>query len=345
MTTTRPSTEPGDARQREPADTGVRVPPPTPPVGDATASTRTTRSAQTILQLLTAVVAPTTLLTALLLFFGWNRTNELYLGFGVDASNLRFSTQDFMIRSVEAVYAPLGIGFLFGLLGLWGHAAILTALRHSRGITVLRVGAGVALTLGVGLLARGVVGVVLPAVSRDELVMTPLALGAGVGLLGYGRWLWRQPSPDPGGSSPGWLETASATLITLLIVLSVFWAVTNYAQAYGRARALEFAGQLSARPAVVVYSADRLFLDGPGVTETDLAAGPGDDAPAPHGDEATSGLVRMEGYRFRYDGLRLLVESGERYFLVPDAWTHEDAITFVVPDNGRLRLDLHPGGR
>jgi hypothetical protein len=55
-----------------------------------------------------------------------------------------------------------------------------------------------------------------------------------------------------------------------MVVLSMIWATSNYARAYGRGRAIRYARQLAVRPGAVGYSADRLFLHGPGVQELAL---------------------------------------------------------------------------
>ena len=82
-------------------------------------------------------------------------------------------------------------------------------------------------------------------------------------------WLRRREvlgDRDP--TQPGWAGTVSLVLVVLLVVVSLFWATTNYAREYGRGRADQYARQLAVRPGVIVYSADRLFLNGPGVVET-----------------------------------------------------------------------------
>jgi hypothetical protein len=51
-----------------------------------------------------------------------------------------------------------------------------------------------------------------------------------------------------------------------------------------------------------------------------------------------------ERYPHRYSGLRLLVLSGGKYFLVPDGWTHASGTVLVLPDIPDIRVEFSPGG-
>jgi hypothetical protein len=311
-----------------------------PPAGEATpaehpasanariSSTEESPSLQSLVQLVGSIVAPVTLITALLFFFGWNRTNELYLRFGVDASMLGFSNQDYLIRSVEAIYVPLSALLVVLALTLWGHGTVLYWLRRRHRLRLLRVITPVLIVVGLILFARGVAGVLLPSLSRNDFLITPLCLGMGTALVAYGRYLWRQLQSlrlkDDSMGEPPWLRGMSVSVVLMLIVLSVFWAATNYAQAYGRGRALQFAQQLSSRPGVVIYTKDRLFLVAPGVKEEELPRASGT-------------------YHYRYTGLRLLIQSGGRLFLLPTDWNPQNGSVIVLPDNDTLRVELVPG--
>ena len=281
------------------------------------------------LQVVTAIVAPTTLLTALLFYFGWIRTNALFQYFGVDATTLGFTTQDYLLRSSEALYVPLGTLLVVGLVALWLHSVVATWLAARRRLDLLR-GIAVALGLvGLALFARGVAGVALPRLSRTDFLVTPVCLGLGSALGAYGRWLWlrrREVLDDHrDATQPGWAGTTSLVLVVLLMVVSLFWATTNYARAYGRGRAAQYARLLAVRPGVVVYSADRLFLQGPGVVETPLPAG------------------QHTSYRYRYSGLRLLTESRGHLFLLPAGWTLTDGSAIVLADSDKLRVEYIRG--
>jgi hypothetical protein len=123
----------------------------------------------------------------------------------------------------------------------------------------------------------------------------------------------------------GSLSPLALGLVVSLVVLSGFWTASKYADALGRGRAENLARSLSTRPRVIVYAKQRLQLDQRlGVTETRLDR-------------------RDSAYAFKYKGLRLLVRSGGKYFLVPDRWTKHDGVAIVMPDTNEFRVEFRPG--
>ena len=281
-------------------------------------------------RVLTGFLPPVTLVTALLFYFGWTRayTQARYLG--ADASVFGYSTQDYLLRSVDSLFLPLIVLTLAGLLALLGHRAVVDRLAAeppdpglARAGTLLA--ATGLLLVGYGLLYS----LVLFRVQNRVLDVTgPLALGLGVLLAGYGAWLRRRAS---GRTSRGvlasdqapWLAPTAAGLLLAFSALSLFWAVGNYA----RWRGLDFAQAVVAsyqlRPGVVVYSPQRLGLAGDGVLEQEL---PGDDL----------------AYRYRYSGLRLLDRVSGTYFLLPESWDEAPRL-ILLPDDAGLRVELTAG--
>jgi hypothetical protein len=101
--------------------------------------------------------------------------------------------------------------------------------------------------------------------------------------------------------------------------------VAVYAQARGVREAAGVAATISRRPGVTLYSARRLHLEGPSIRETE-----------PGGPDAA--------YRFRYSGLKLVVRSGGKWFLLPVNWTPGNrGAALPLPDTGDLRVELTPG--
>lgn len=74
---------------------------------------------------------------------------------------------------------------------------------------------------------------------------------------------------------------------------------------------------------MTVYSAKDLSLRAPAVRET-VCRDP----------EAA--------YRFRYDGLKLILQSGGQYFFLPADWNPADGVSFVIPRADTLRLEFSP---
>jgi hypothetical protein len=74
-----------------------------------------------VVELVTAVVAPTTLITALGLYFGVKFQEARAAPFGIDVSLLGYSTQDYLLRSTDAVIPVLLVLALGGLVVLQSH--------------------------------------------------------------------------------------------------------------------------------------------------------------------------------------------------------------------------------
>ena len=280
-------------------------------------------------RLVTSIVAPTTVLTALLFYYGYVATAAQYRYFGVTLGSLNFSYQDFLMASVAAVYVPLGVLLVLAVLLLWGHAAMAPRLAAAAG-PHRRLIALTLLLLGLLLFGRGVLGVVLPDVARSEpIALTPTCLGLGIGCVAYGRRVLVGPGQGtqgpgvPGSSRPPWTETTSSAVVIGFVVVALFWAANSFAAAYGTGRGEVIAQRLDQRPAVVLDTTDRLHLAYTGVEEQQLP---------------TSG---DEGYRFRYRGLRLLVESGGRLFLLPESWTPSTGAAVVVPVGDEARVQFY----
>jgi hypothetical protein len=278
-------------------------------------------------RLATSVIAPTTVLTALLIYFGYVATTAEYRHFGITLGTLEFSTQDLVLRSIGALYAPLGGLLVALLLGTWVQHTIgrwLAAGAHRR---LLRGAAVVLVAGGVAAFARGVYGVVVPEVARTEpIAVSPLSLGLGVTAVAYGRYLLQRTAgeqPDPRRTI--WLRRASLAFTAGLITLSLFWATNSFAGAYGRGRAADVAERLQEdRPRVTLDTTERLFVvsadDSLGVVE----------APLPAEDGQT--------FRYRYTGFRLLVEANGRMFLLPDLWEAATGYTLVVRVDDDVRF-------
>ena len=295
---------------------------PLPTASDKTKSSSARTSLPEVVQMVTAFAAPTTLVAALLLFFGYNRTVHLFLTFGVDVGSLSYSAQDYMLRSVEAIYAPIAILLIVGVVLLFGHGWVLHRVSGRVYTRRLRYIAATLLVVGGAVLFRGLLGIAIVDLSRNELVLTPLALSTGAACTAYGYWLHRVIAPAHPFEWPAWMRNMFVGIVIAVVLLGLFWATTNVAQAYGRAVAHDFLRDIPKRPAITIYTSNRLYLQGRGVTEEAL-----------RGDQ---------GFKYRYQGLRLLVQSDGRYFVFSDRATARDVTTFVVPVSDDIRIDLEP---
>jgi hypothetical protein len=268
------------------------------------------------------LVAPVTLLTALLLYHGLNYSSAFWGYLGLDPSVLELTTQDHLIGTVDALFIPL-LGLSGLVLALLAGHAFVARLRERWGADrAIRATVLVLVPVGVELVALGAVAAVRPLDGVLHFLVPPTALGLGVVLLAYAGHL-RAASTTHAGSDPELTHILQAAAVSGLVVLALFWATAGYAAAAGRDRAEIAVEDLEG--AAVVHSERRLLLDGPGVTEVPCT-----------GDGAA--------YPFRYHGLRLLMRSGGRYVLLPVSWVPHDGVAIVLPVADVQRLDLVPGG-
>ncbi|GAA1850227.1 hypothetical protein GCM10009836_32530 [Pseudonocardia ailaonensis] len=258
-------------------------------------------------------------MAALLYYFGYVTTLARYSYFGLDLAQLRFTTQELALQSVAAVYVPvailLGAGLLAYLARRWVKA--MTLGRPRRSVVLGAVG----LVLGTLLVARAITGILVPAIAETEpIATTPACLGAGAVLAAFGADLVVERRPT--GSEDARRRRVVWTFVAGAVVLSLFWAANSFAAAYGAGQAEIVAERMGTRPRLVLDTKERLYLDYGGIEETSLPAG------------------ADQTFRYRYRGLRLLVESGERMFLVPAVWVPGTSRVLVLPDDGSVRVQL-----
>jgi len=253
----------------------------------------------------TTFVAPATFLTAVLFYYGYVSSRAQFSYFGVDVDTIGLSTRDYVMRSPQALLVPLL------LIPVVGAALVLVSrlLEHRvppEAVRYVAWGAGVVLGVGIAMvLAYGWLGgwPYYPMV-------TPLVLTAG--LLGL-VWAWRRTG----------VRRTARVLAMVAVAVCVFWATATLAQWTGLGAAQRTARNLGDLPAVVMDTRERLYLgvtDDAGVVESAL----------PEEKDQT--------FRYRYRGLRLLIQAGNRMFLVPDRWTPSNSTLLVPIDEVRVRF-------
>ncbi len=276
----------------------------------------------TVVRQILAVLGNITVITALLVYFGWQRSETQAHQLGIDASILGMSTQDYILRSVGPVLMLLLTVAIAGLVWMWADRQL---LRHAAGREKLL--RWVVRGLGFAWLVLPVVvrlaGQVQPW-RRYAYVAYPLAIGAGILLTLYGAYLRRtvlDPADDLPDNPPH--EALVRGFAAILIGVSLFWSASNYATVLGIKLADEYATDVARGRAVkvVVYSLHQLHLTAPGVREEKLT-----------GDAS-----------YRYTGLLLLDHTGDRYFLISEKWTPTHGVVVVLPDDDKLRLEFVRG--
>ncbi len=269
-----------------------------------------------------AVLAPTSLLSAVFYYFGYVSAKSFYAYFGVSLSALDFSTTNYLIRSTDTFFRPMATLLLVCVVLFVAHHALGHVLDNARpwparGAVAGLLGAAVVLAT-IGLL--GLYG-------RPGGLLAPISLGASALALEYGLWLATRHLVLP-SKLTALLDTARQLrrgLLAALFLLATFWAVTDLANARGTATARLVEQSLPLQSQAVVYSDRDLHLPGSQIGVTTLTG------------EHTA-------YRFRYNGLRPLVYARDRWFLLPVGWTHDNGSTVIVlqDDAGRIRVDLAP---
>ena len=284
-----------------------------------------------LLKVFGGIVAPTTLLTGLLFYFGRSRSSGYYRYFRVNSTVLDLTTNDYLFSGVDGLFVPISVTCLAALLLIWLHRLLLTRVPEEarrRGVRVLvpvaAVTGAVLLTLAFADLFTE--GDVFGANSPTGGVF--LALGAV--LLVYAVRLLRVTLPGP--ATPGRRRSAPTGMTEwgaafLLVSIGLFWAADGYAFTVGTGGAMTLHRALPTTvPAAVLYSEQSLSLAVPGVSEarcTDPEA----------------------AFRFRYDGLRLVRQAGDHYLLLPATWNRDDGVAVLIPRSSTVRLEFaRPGG-
>ena len=288
---------------------------------------------QSTLETLSLVVGPTTLLTALLFYFGWVHTRALYGFFGIDLSTLDFSTEDYLLRSIVPVLPPLILTVAFALGVMWLYSSLYRIGVGDRVRTLTRASRS---TMAAGFLLTlfGLIGVskVLDTVCIGSLCpwqapfATPVAIMLGPVTLGYGVRLRRIVADKrTDRNEPRWQARAILILLSLMVALGAFGLFGDWAARRGTERAEGIARAMACyNLGAVVYSKQELPLEGNGVTQTTLQGNNAD-------------------YRFRYAGLVLFIRSGNKLFLLPERWSPMNGSVTVLPESDSILVEYKPG--
>ena len=288
------------------------------------------------------VVAPTTLLGALLFYFGYVSSRAEYAYFGVDVDTIGLSTQEYIMRSPQPLLVPLLVLPLAGIGFMLADTAIRKRMSPCSADMADQVKAAKAFkrashgsrTSGMVALLAGIVLLFIYSAIRDWPfygLVTPVVLASGAGLVAYSsrlhrtRFATRHTRPAAAPLSPidrlGSAPRATNVLVYALMVASTFWASATIAQWSGLGLAQSEALHLDRLPSVILDTKERLYLRDPGIKETVLPASQG------------------QTFHYRYRNLRLLIQGHDLMFLVPNAWSASDS-TLIVPLDSSVRVQF-----
>lgn len=278
------------------------------------------------------VVAPSALLAALMFYFGWVRTNALYLSFGIDQSLLQFSTQDYALRSIQIALGSASTLIMIILAVTWIHY-FLSQLKKSNS----RLLSSIVIIIGIIGLTLIVISYTFPQQSSKYStvsVLIPLFWTIGVSLIVYSFSTASRLKMvhDAHGKQvpileiiPAGLANWSLGLILALLIVGIFSTTAIFANSQGESRAKAIKSQPEILPAAIIYSQTPLGLERPGVQVEELKAN------------------RDESFQYRYTGLYLLVRSGGKYFLLTGNSDDDSSKSIILNDSERIRLELSPG--
>jgi hypothetical protein len=266
-----------------------------------------------------AVLGNVAVLTALLVYFGWTRSQVQARRLGIDESILGMSTREYLLRSVRPVLLLLiviaAVGLLWLLVDRWLVGRVQAGGRSDWVVRwSLRL-------LPAGLIALPflvwLAGFTWPATA---FIAFPLSCVAGLLLVLYAFHLRQMlPTAHP---LPAGREAMLRAFTAIIVGIGLFTAAANYATVEGTELANNFSAEVTGLPSVVVYSPRHLHIDAPGAIEEPLPAA-------------------QSAYRYRYVGLRLLEHTGGQYFLISDQWSPRYGVVVMLRDtDSAIRLEF-----
>jgi hypothetical protein len=255
--------------------------------------------------------------SGLLFYFGASHAYWFWDYFGVSSTLLDLPAEDFLTRSVDGLFVPLVVLAGVMLVAVWLHRLLQPVLAPRYGTRSRWVAASTAAVVGVALLTVGVLNAVGIEVLEFHLSIPPLCLILGVGLLVYSSRVQRKLRMAKRFQARGALEAAGAIA---LIVVGLFWGVHEYSTAAGLGRAQAAHAGLGRYPNAVLYSSQNLNL------------------PDAVGERVCSG--KDTAYRYRYDGLKLVLRSGDMLVFLPDGWRRDDGAAIVMPRTTTVRFEF-----
>jgi hypothetical protein len=273
-----------------------------PPVGDRPPKERTTASE--LLRQLVLLLANLTVITSLLVYFGWKRVEVQADALGIDENIFDMTTTAYVLRSVDQILYLLAVVAILGLLGQWLDRR-LARLAHRPWAAVLpwaAIGAGVlALVPGILYYLLG-----FQITSAWVFVVTPALACVGILLLFYSGVLWarRSRTREP-------INDLTRIFLFLLIAASLFLTTTHLAIVFGRRLADDYATYVKI-PVTIV--SDRPL--------------PLDSTPA----------AQIDG-RYVYTHLLLFDRLGGKVYLVKDTWRPRQGKIMVIDEGPGLQFN------
>jgi hypothetical protein len=294
-------------------------------------STRTEKQGgltrQDVFAILGSLGAIVAVITAVMLYFGWRRSDVQAQDMGIDVSLFDFSPQDYVIRSISSLYIPLLVIFGLTLGWLWLHGRVTEMLRRlaaaqpevrdraaprSRVIAVTATAVAAAcvfFTIATALSSPPWPIEPIKNALEDDQWIVPGLLIISTLTATYAFWLGRRLTERETDTPPRQVALIGAIVVSI-VVLGAFWMLEEYASSIGHKYAAQIEANVSLLPRASVISPTPLGIGAEGVTEE---------------------VVQASGSTYyRTDGLRLLARAEGKLLLLPEHWTWGIGIVVVA---------------
>lgn len=283
-----------------------------PPSSQAKSGTRFSAA----LSVISSVGPPLTVLTALLVYFGWARSDAQARAMGIDVSVFAYTVNDFVLRSINSVYIPLASVAVIALGWIITDRALKRIINNRRETRLIHF---LALLVQTASTIATIALVVMIFFISPVPIFGPYGVSTGILISTWAAKIRRMSSTRKVVLSLA-QKAEENTIVFILVTLFLFWGTADFAGTVGKGEAGEIQREVSTMPEAEIFSPDRLAIDAPNVSEERI------DAPS--------------GPLYHYKGLRLLVFSNGRYFLIHNGWTTRKGTVVIVPDNGKIRFEF-----
>lgn len=279
-----------------------------------------------VLKAAASVVAPLTVITALMYYFGLIHAYHFFGSFGVDYSLFDLSTQDYVIRSADGLFVPFTVIAAGILVVAWIYQLLLPDIRRVQIPRLARVMVPLLAVTGTALVSLAAVGVVDTLRFFRHPWIPGVALVAGVLAMQASTRTqhWLRDRNVTATRPPRVWAIVEWTAVVLLVGTGLFWAVGDWSATVGQERGRQVEEDLPTWPNATLYSERPLSILVPGVTETACAAS-------------------NAAFGYRYDGLHLILQEGGQLLFLPDGYLRATGTAIVIPRSDSLRLDFTRG--
>ncbi|GHE10438.1 hypothetical protein [Streptomyces alanosinicus] len=267
---------------------------------------------------LSATVAQASLIAALMFYLGAVYLANYYAYFHLDVFSLGIGYAELAIQSLRVINRPSIVGLAAALLVLRNPSDYALIRRIPKADQLAAAWARLVALLVQGHVAVVALGVLLFAYMSRVVHYGWLALL----VLAVGIHLARLDARRTGFADAGPRRANARTLAGAVLLL---WAGTLAAAQMGADDAKDLGHHVVRLTGVTVFTTERYSIAGPGVAVQDLG-------PTVH-------------FRYRYTGLRRLIDRSGRYYLIPVGWTRDTAAAYILQDGDNLRVELTPGAR